>query len=87
MTGPAWNYILFRTKFTSESDNLWTRFFIPLRTVLIFVAVCSVIEGAQYFALYDTTFDPWDFLAYVSVLVPLFPIDRATYVRMPYGGS
>jgi hypothetical protein len=82
MTGPAWNYILFRTRFTSESDNLWTRFFTPLRTVLIFVAVCSTIEGAQYFALYDATFDPWDFLAYVSILVPLFLVDLITYRRM-----
>jgi hypothetical protein len=27
MTGPAWNYILFRGLFTSQANNAWTRFF------------------------------------------------------------
>jgi hypothetical protein len=78
MTGPAWNYILFRGRFTAWADNAWTRFFTPGRTVAIFVAVCFGIETAQYFHLYDATFDPWDLLAYVSILVPLFLLDRAT---------
>ena len=78
MTGPAWNYILFRGRFTARADNIWTRFFTPKHTVLIFIAVCFGIEGAQYFNLYDATFDPWDFLAYVSILVPLFILDLYT---------
>lgn len=79
MTGPAWNYILFRGRFTSRSVNAWTRFFTPKKTVTIFVLVCFGIEGAQYFGLYGATFDPWDFLAYVSILVPLFILDQVTY--------
>jgi len=75
MTGPAWNYILFRGRFTSQADNQWTRFFTPVRTVTIFIAVCFGIESAQYFHLYDATFDPWDFLAYISFLLPLFILD------------
>lgn len=78
MTGPAWNYILFRGRFTAKADNRWTRFFTPTRTLVIFIAVCFGIEGIQYLGLYDATFDPWDLLAYVSLLVPLFILDLVT---------
>ena len=79
MTGPGWNYILFRGRFTSKADKLWTRFFTPLHTVVIFVAVCFGIEGMQYLELYEATFDPWDFVAYISILLPLFILDQVTY--------
>jgi len=75
MTGPAWNYILFRGLFTYRADNAWTRFFTPRRTLLIFLFVCAGIEAAQYFRLYEATYDPWDFLAYISILVPVFLLD------------
>ncbi len=75
MVGPAWNYILFRGLFTNKANNAWTRFFTPKRTVTIFLLVCVAFETAQYFKLYDATFDPWDFLAYVSIIIPLFLID------------
>ena len=75
MTGPAWNHILFRGLFTYKADNVWTRFFSPQRTLYVFLFVCAGIEVAQYFSLYEATYDPWDFLAYVSFLVPLFIID------------
>lgn len=75
MTGPAWNYILFRRRFTSKADNLWTRTFTPINTLVLFILVCFGIEGAQYLDWYDATFDPWDFLAYISILVPLFVLD------------
>jgi hypothetical protein len=78
MTGPAWNYILFRGRFTARADNAWTRLFTPVRTLVAFVGVCTAIEGVQYLGLYGATFDPWDFIAYISILVPLFLIDRAT---------
>jgi hypothetical protein len=79
ITGPAWSYILFRGRFTSKADNRWTRFFTPKRTVVIFITVCIGIEGIQYLKLYEATFDPWDFVAYISVLVPLFILDQVTY--------
>ena len=76
ITGPAWNYILFRRLSHAYTDNAWTRFFTPRKTVLIFLAACTAIEGAQFLGLYDATFDPHDFLAYISILVPLFIIDN-----------
>ena len=75
ITGPAWNYILFRGLFTSYTNNVWTRFFTPKRTLTIFLLVCFGIETMQFLNIYDSTFDLWDLLAYVSILIPLFFID------------
>lgn len=76
MAGPAWNYILFRGLFTAKANNVWTRFFTPNRTFIIFLAVCIGIESLQYFQVYESTFDPWDLLAYISILIPLFLMDK-----------
>ena len=75
MAGPAWNYILFRGLFTGKTNNAWTRFFTAKRTLFIFLFVCIGIESAQYFKLYESTFDPFDFVAYVSILIPVFLLD------------
>jgi len=64
MTGPAWNYILFRGLFTAEANNAWTDFFTPVRTLVIFLLVCFGIESMQYLKIYDSTFDTWDLLPY-----------------------
>ncbi len=85
MTGPAWNYILFRGLFTSYRENAWTRFFTPKKTLFIFLLICAGIEGAQYLNLYEATYDPWDFLAYVVILIPLFIID--SYHTNYYSGK
>jgi hypothetical protein len=76
MVGPGWAYILFRGLYTSKVENIWTRFFSPNRTLLIFLILCFGIETLQYFKIYDSTFDTWDFLAYISILIPLFLIDQ-----------
>ncbi len=73
--GPAWNYILFRGLFTAKADNAWTRFFTPKKTFFIFLIVCFSIEGAQYFNLYESTYDPWNLIAYISILTPLYLLD------------
>lgn len=75
MTGPAWNYILFRGLFTAKVNNAWTRFFTPNKTLIIFLLACFLIEILQYFKIYDSTFDPWDLLAYGSILIPIFLLD------------
>ncbi len=75
MVGPAWNYILFRGLFTAKADNLWTRVFTPTGTVLLFLSVCILIETLQYFRIYSATYDPWDFAAYFSLLIPLYILD------------
>ena len=79
IVGPAWNYILFRGLFTFKADNKWTRFFSPNKTFFIFITVCFSIELIQYFKLYDATFDPYDLLAYVSLLFPIYLIDSYSF--------
>ena len=61
--GPAWNYILFRGRFTAWTDSRWTRFFQPMRTFALFAAFLVAVEVAQLLELYDATYDPWDFLS------------------------
>ena len=75
MVGPAWTYILFRGLFTAQIDNKWTRSFTPKTTLIILLIVAYGIEILQFFKLYESTFDPWDFVAYSSILVPIFIID------------
>ena len=74
--GPAWNYILFRGLFTGYRKTRWTAFFTPNRTLLIFIIVAYGIEGAQYLEWYESTFDPYDLIAYISLLIPLYLLDR-----------
>ncbi len=90
IAGPAWNYILFRGLYTAKAKNSWTRFFTPSRTLFLFIIVCFGIEFLQYFQIYESTFDPWDFVAYVSVLIPLFLIDKKLNQKSkktPYNNS
>jgi len=81
MTGPAWTYILLRGRFTRWTANAWTRLFAPTRTLAVIVLACFSIEGAQYVEWYEATFDRWDFVAYVSLLLPVFVADSTTYRR------
>jgi hypothetical protein len=76
MVGPAWNYILFRGLFTAKADNIWTRFFTADRTFTIILLTSILIETAQYYHLYDAVYDKWDFIAYISILLPLFLLDK-----------
>jgi hypothetical protein len=73
--GPAWNYILFRGLFTAKTDNLWTTWFTPVRTLVLLLGICFGIEALQFFEVYDATYDPWDLLAYSSLIMPLFFLD------------
>jgi hypothetical protein len=81
MTGPAWSYILFRGLYTGYAENAWRRFFTPGRTLAAFLLVLAGIEGMQYLSIYEATFDPWDFLAYGSVLIPLYFLDAYQQTR------
>lgn len=75
-TGPAWAYILVRLRFTEWVDNGWTRLFTPGRSALLCAGTCWGIELLQYLEVYDATFDPWDLVAYLAILLPLHLADR-----------
>lgn len=75
ITGPAWCYILFRGRFTRWSVSPWTRAFSPTRTMTVVLLACIAIEAAQFMELYAATYDAWDFVAYLSLLVPIYVTD------------
>ena len=75
ITGPAWNYILFRNLGGPYKENALTRFFTPVKTFFIFTTILYFIEWMQYFEVYESTYDPWDFVAYISLMLPFCVID------------
>lgn len=79
ITGPAWSYILFRRLFTSYKENAWTNLFTPKTTFIVIILICFGIETSQYLDLYKSTFDPWDYLAYISIIFPIFLLDSSNW--------
>ncbi len=76
MVGPAMGYILLRVQYTSKQSTFLSFKFTPGLTALLMYLICFLIETSQYFNLYDAYFDPWDYLAYISILIPCYLIDR-----------
>ena len=76
IVGPAWNYILMRGLFSRTQPAMLSRFLPPEAILVIIVAVCFLIEAAQYLQLYEAHYDPLDFVAYASLVVPCYTIDR-----------
>lgn len=44
--------------------------------ILTITGICFLIEAAQHLRLYDAHYDPYDFVEYVSLLLPCYVIDR-----------
>jgi hypothetical protein len=43
---------------------------------LLVFGVGVAIETSQYFKFYDATFDPYDYLAYATLLLPIYLLDK-----------
>ncbi len=76
MVGPAWNYILLRVLYTSKTSAFLSLKFTPETAFLSIFGMCALIETSQYFKIYDAHFDPYDYLAYASLLVPIYLLDK-----------
>ena len=74
-TGPAWTYLLVRGLYTEYRENKWSRFFTPIRTFVTLATIAFLIEFAQYLEIYKSTFDPFDLVAYLALLFPVFIVD------------
>ena len=74
--GPALVYIYVRGLHTSQGPTRISRLASPEVYVIGIVAVCFLVELAQYFRLYNKHYDPYDFVAYVSLLLPCYGLDR-----------
>lgn len=75
-TGPAWTYILIRGLYREWADNSWSRFFTAERALVLCLGAVYAIEFLQYIEWYEATYDPKDLLAYASLIVPLYLVDR-----------
>lgn len=76
MAGPAWIYILLRGQYTSKSSFPFFGQLTPAPIFFLCLGICFTIETSQYFSLYDAYFDPYDYLAYASIITPIFLIDK-----------
>ena len=76
MVGPAMGYILLRVQYTSKQSTFLSFKFTPELAALLIVGICFVIETSQYFKLYEAHFDVYDYIAYISLLVPCYLIDK-----------
>lgn len=76
IAGPAWCYILIRAQYKSTGSTFLSIKFTPEIAAILIVGICAIIETSQYFHLYDAHFDPYDYLAYVSGVIPFYIIDK-----------
>lgn len=76
IVGPAWIYILLRVQYSSKNTCFLSIKFSPEIAAIIVIGICILIETSQYFNLYEAHFDPYDYLSYVSLIIPLYVIDK-----------
>lgn len=76
MAGPAMGYILLRVQYTSKESTFFSFKFTPESAALLIFGICFAIEASQYLKLYEAQFDPFDYVAYVSLLLPCYLIDK-----------
>ena len=76
IVGPAWIYILVRCQYSSKTSKFMSLRFSPEKALLSIFSVCALIETGQYFKIYDAHFYPYDYLAYASLLLPIYLIDK-----------
>jgi hypothetical protein len=78
IAGPAWNYILIRGIYHSKHPSFLSIRFSPESALLLIIVICFLIETSQYFNLYSAHFDLYDYIAYVSGIIPCYIIDKLT---------
>jgi hypothetical protein len=76
IAGPAWGYVLLRAQYKAGNSRFLSIRFSPEGALLTIMVICFSIETAQYFELYNAYFDPYDYLAYISGVLPVYFFDR-----------
>jgi hypothetical protein len=82
ISGPAMVYVLLRARYKTGSPTFLTIRFSPEIALQIVVIICFLIETSQYFRLYPSHFDPFDFLAYISGVAIVYALDKWVF-RIP----
>ena len=78
LVGPPWIYVLLRGRYAHGAPRPMLPGLTPGRALTLVLGGCALIEAAQYLGVYESTFDPWDFVAYAVLVVPAYLLDRAT---------
>lgn len=74
ITFPAFIYIYARKLHLPTEKSTASR--VEYATALsLAIAPAIGFEFAQYFQFYDGTYDPYDFVAYISLVIPVFFLD------------
>lgn len=76
IVGPAWVYILIRGLFAKRQPAMLSLLLTPTSALSIIVILSFLIEATQYLKLYEACYDPFDFVAYISLVIPCYGIDR-----------
>ena len=76
MVGPAMGYMLLRAQYKSKEATFLSFKFSPELAVSLIFGICFIVETSQYFKLYEAHFDPYDYVAYISLLVPFYLTDK-----------
>ncbi len=75
IAGPAWIYILIRGQYSGSKSFLSLKLS-PEIAVILIIVIGVLIELSQYYKLYTSTYDPYDFIAYASLLIPVYLLDK-----------
>ena len=76
IVGPAAIYILLRRLHRPAKSQALSQNFSPEVAAAVILGICFLIEISQYLDLYEAHFDPYDFVAYVSGVLPCYVADR-----------
>ncbi len=76
MVAPAWNYILVRGIFNTSLKGIFPFRMGPEQALSLIIAICLAVETSQFLNLYEAHFDPWDYIAYISLIIPCYLIDK-----------
>ena len=76
IAGPALGYVLIRAQYKKEDSGFFSFRFSPEGALFTIIIICFLIETAQYLELYTAYFDPIDYLAYISGVLPVYLLDR-----------
>ena len=76
IAGPAWGYVLIRVQYRLNSERFLNIRFSPEIAFLVITGICFILETMQLFEIYNSTFDPNDFLAYFAGVLVVYLIDK-----------
>ena len=74
--GPAWGYVLLGARYKAGDSGFLTFRFSPEVALAVTIIICYLIKVAQSLEIYNPHFDPYDFLAYITGILPVYPVDK-----------